>query len=126
MKMKLTLAVATLGVLAACSDAPTSARPSVAPNSASLSVTAAAAAPDFVPGEVIVKFRAGASPAGRASALGRANGQAAEHILTAMMRRAGDAEGLTIMHTSMAVPQAIQALRGSPDVEYAEPPTPAR
>ena len=121
MKKKFTVAIATLGVLAACSDAPTSTRATIdVSDRASLSV-AAAAAPDFVPGEVIVKFRAGASAAGRAAALGRANGQAGERILTAMMRRAGDAEGLTIVHTSMAVPQAIEALRGSAGVEYAEP-----
>jgi subtilisin family serine protease len=118
MKKSFTVAVATLGVLAACSDAPTSTRPSVDPDGPSLSV---AMAPDFVRGEVIVKFRAGASAAGRAGALARANGQAAERILTAMMRRSGDAEGLTIVHTPLAVPEAVAALRGSPDVEYAEP-----
>jgi len=115
----LTVAALILGVLAACSDAPTSTRATIdVPDGASLSV---AAAPDFVPGEVIVKFRSGASATARATALGRANGQAAEHILTAMMQRSGDAEGLTIVHTPLAVPQAVDVLRGSPDVEYAEP-----
>ncbi|MEO7823618.1 MAG: S8 family serine peptidase, partial [Gemmatimonadaceae bacterium] len=119
MKRKFTAAVATLGFLAACSDTPTSTRATIdVPDGPSLS---AAAAADFVPGEVIVKFRAGASATVRATALARANGQAGERILTAMMRRAGDVEGLTIVHTSMAVPQAIEALRGSADVEYAEP-----
>ncbi|MEO5569176.1 MAG: S8 family serine peptidase, partial [Gemmatimonadaceae bacterium] len=118
MKRKFASAVATLGVLAACSDAPTT--PSVvasSPESASLSQSGA----EFVPGEVIVKFREGATASGRAAALGRANGQAAERILTASMRRAGDDEGLTIVHSSMSVPAAVAALRGSPDVEYAEP-----
>jgi subtilisin family serine protease len=114
-----TVAALTLAVLAACSDAPTSTRATIdVPDGASLFV---AAAPDFVPGEVIVKFRSGASATARATALGRANGQAAERILTAMMQRSGDAEGLTIVHTPLAVPQAVDALRGSPDVEYAEP-----
>ena len=119
MKMKFTAALAALGVLAACSDSPTSSRATVeAPDSPSLSTTASA---DVVPGEVIVKFRAGASAAGRAAALGRANGQAGERILTAMMRRAGDTEGLTIVKTSLAVSQAVEALRGLADVEFAEP-----
>lgn len=119
MKKKLTAAIAAVTVLAACSDAPTSTRATIGvPDGPSLSV---AAAPDFVPGEVIVKFRAGASATGRATALGRANGQAGERIVTAAMRRAGDSEGLTIVHTPLAVPQAVAALRGSAEVEYAEP-----
>lgn len=119
MTKKLTAAIAAVAVLAACSDAPTSTRATIGvPDGPSLSV---AAAPDVVLGEVIVKFRAGASAAGRATALGRANAQAGEHIVTAAMRRAGDSEGLTIVHTPLAVPQAVAALRGSPDVEYAEP-----
>lgn len=119
MNMKFAVAAAALGILAACSD-PATSPPSIieVPDGPSLAVVAA---PDFVPGEVIVKFRAGASAAGRAAALGRANGRAGERILTRMMRRRGDAEGLTIVHTSLAVLQAVQALRGSADVEYAEP-----
>ncbi len=119
MKKKLTVAVAILGLLAACSDAPTSSR-ATADVSDGPSLSAAAAA-DFVPGEVVVKFRAGASTAGRAAALGRANGRLGERILTPTMRRAGDAEGLTIVHTPLGVPQAAEALRASADVEYAEP-----
>lgn len=119
MREKLAFAVGTLVLLAACSDPPTSARPSVeVPDGPSL---VAAAPGDFVPGEVIVKFRAGASAAGRAAALVRANGQARERILTAMMRRGGDAEGLTVVRTPMGVSEAVAALRGSADVEYAEP-----
>jgi len=110
------LAVASL---AACSETPVTPDSGLnAPEGPSL---AASAAPDFVPGEVIVKFREGASDAGRGSALERASGRAGERILTAAMRRAGDGEGLTIVHTSLAVPRAIEALRSSPDVEYAEP-----
>ena len=119
MKKTFAVAIAALGLLAACSDTPTSTPAAVdVSDGPSLSIAAAA---DFVPGEVIVKFRAGASATRRVTALGRANGRAGERILTAMMRRAGDSEGLTIVHTSLAVPQAVAALRGSPDVVYAEP-----
>jgi len=113
--------VAALAVasLAACSETPVTPDSGLnAPEGPSL---AASAAPDFVPGEVIVKFREGASDAGRGNALERASGRAGERILTAAMRRAGDGEGLTIIHTSLAVPRAIEALQSSPDVEYAEP-----
>lgn len=117
MNRKFSVAVATLGLLAACADPPTSPAIDLA-GAPALSVAAGA---DVVPGEIIVKFRAGATAAGRAAALGRVNGQAGEHILTAAMQRSGDSGGLTIVHTPLAVSQAVAALRGSEDVEYAEP-----
>jgi subtilisin family serine protease len=119
MNFKFIASAAALGVLAACTDPPTSPPASMdVPDGPSLAV---ATGSDFVPGEVIVKFRAGASATRRSAALARANGRAAERILTATMRRAGDSEGLTIVRTQLAVSEAIAALRASADVEYAEP-----
>ena len=119
MKQKVALAIASLAVLAACSDIPAPTQSVAAPSAAA--AFAAAVGPEYVPGEVIVKFRANASAANRGAAMRAANSAAGERIHTAAMRRAGDAEGITIMNTSMSVPAAIQALRSSPDVEYAEP-----
>ena len=110
-----------LAALAACSPD----RTILAPASDTQLVTDAASALQgggrFVAGEVIVKFRDGITAAGRGRALGRANGQAAERIITARMRAAGDAEGITVVRTPMSVSAAIAALRADPDVEYAEP-----
>jgi subtilisin family serine protease len=114
-----TLTATSMAILAAaCSTDPVSPSPAAAP---ALSQAPAQEGPEYVPGEVIVKFRAGATPEGRANALRAANGQAAERILTASMRGRGDNEGLTVVRTAGNVPAAIQALRGSADVEYAEP-----
>jgi subtilisin family serine protease len=77
--------------------------------------------PEFVAGEVLVKFRAGVSDLGRGAALRAANASVSERIQTAAMLSAGDVEGLTVVRTPMAVLAAIAALRASPDVEYAEP-----
>src|SRR5688572_15462490 len=112
MKQKVALAVVALTALAACSDTPTPTS-IAAPDQASVAANAEGA-PDFVPGEVIVKFRAGASPSNRGLALGRANATAGEHILTATMRRNGDSEGIRVIHTPMNVPDAVAALRNSP------------
>jgi subtilisin family serine protease len=81
----------------------------------------APAEPQFVPGEVLVKFRAGTSAAGRSAALASVNATAAERVLTAAMRRAGDAEGITVVRTAGPVPAAAQALSARGEVEYAEP-----
>jgi hypothetical protein len=112
-------ALAAAVALAACSTDPAVTGPSAAP--ARSAAAAQAGGPEFVPGEVLVKFRAGASAASRGAAMRAANAQAGERILTNAMRRAGDGEGITVVHTPMGVPAAVQALRNSPDVEYAEP-----
>jgi subtilisin family serine protease len=75
----------------------------------------------FVAGEVIVKFRNGTSEVARGRALGRANAQVAERIITAQMRAGGDNEGITVVRSAMSVTAAVAALRGDADVEYAEP-----
>lgn len=112
------VAVASLALLSACSP---DRLPTAGPPEQPTLSAAAAGGSEFVPGELIVKFRAGASDAARGAALRAANAAVSERILTAAMRSAGDAEGLTVIHTSRAVPDAILALRGNPDVEYAEP-----
>jgi len=110
-----------LALLAACS-ADTSLAPVSPPvDVARTNQSANAQGPDFVQGEVLVKFRAGVSASARTAAMQRANAQAAERILTAAMRRAGDNEGVTVLRTPMGVAEAVQALRNAPDVEYAEP-----
>jgi subtilisin family serine protease len=76
---------------------------------------------EFVPGEVIVKFKSGVVNAQRGAALSAVSGTVREKIFTRAMQDAGDAEGLTIVRTSLSVPAAVNALRSLPDVEYAEP-----
>src|SRR5687768_13477638 len=58
MSRKFAVAVASLTVLAACSDTPTTPQPARSGDGASFS---ASNAPDHVPGEVIVRFRPGAT-----------------------------------------------------------------
>lgn len=107
-------------LLAACSPDETI----TSPATGTRQVTTAAdlqSGPDFVPGEVIVKFRAGASPTARARALGRANASVAERIVTARMRAGGDDEGITLVRSGLPTQAAIAALKEDADVEYAEP-----
>jgi subtilisin family serine protease len=112
------LTASVLALAVGCATDPTSPVPGPAP---ALEQGVAAGGPAFVPGEVIVKFRRGASASGRGAAMRAANAQVGEHIVTGAMRRAGDEEGVVVLRTPMAVQAAVQALRGSADVEYAEP-----
>ncbi|MBW3629238.1 MAG: S8 family serine peptidase [Gemmatimonadetes bacterium] len=109
---------ASLVVLASCSpdELPTA----TAPTEPSLNRSQSAAG-EFVAGEVLVKFRANASAEARGAALGAASAAVRERIVTAAMRQAGDAEGVTLVHSGLGTAAAIQRLRGNPNVEYAEP-----
>ena len=122
MKRALVFGLAAVG-LAACQDSPTTApiAPAEGPALNEAPAAARGGPPEYVPGEVIVKFRAGASEVGRGAAMRSANAEVVERIRTGPMARAGDAEGITVVRTGRGVPEAIQALRESPEVEYAEP-----
>lgn len=115
--------LASISLASACATDTSSTAPDVA--SATRAPARAAsqqdAAPDYVPGEVLVKFRAGTTASARGAALGAANAAVAERILTAQMRRAGDDEGVMLVRTGLSVGAAIQALRGNAAVVYAEP-----
>ncbi|MDX5437874.1 MAG: S8 family serine peptidase [Pontibacter sp.] len=75
----------------------------------------------FVPNEVLVKFKAGTSAAAKAAVLERISGKVKEHILTKTMERFGDKEGLTLVHTPMAALEALGKMKGAAEIEYAEP-----
>ncbi|WP_411282212.1 S8 family peptidase [Gemmatimonas sp.] len=108
-------------VLAACSPEQTSLTDPTDAALAAAPQASVARAPEFVPGEVIVRFRAGASSASRGAIMRAANAQVDEKIVTATMRGRGDSEGITVLRTSMNVPDAIEALKARAEVEYAEP-----
>lgn len=111
------IATVALAALSACSadQIPTNPASAVAARSSEIG------AAESVANEVIVRFRADASAASRAAVLGAVNASVSERIVTAAMRRAGDAEGLTVIRTGLAVAAAVQQLRNSSDVLYAEP-----
>jgi subtilisin family serine protease len=101
--------------LAACSDNQTPVTPDVE------TPALTRAAPEFVPGEVIVKFRPDASAAERGAALSTVNATVRERIVTPRMRRAESGEGLSVVHSDLGTMAAIERLRSDPRVEYAEP-----
>lgn len=115
--------LASLALGSACATDTSSTAPDMesATRAAARAASQADAAPDYVPGEVLVRFRAGATAATRGAALGAANAVVAERIVTAQMRRAGDGEGVTLVRSGLATAAAIASLRGNAAVEYAEP-----
>jgi hypothetical protein len=74
----------------------------------------------FVPNELLVKFKAGTSKVSKDKALLRIGGTVAEKILTKNMQRFNDNEGLLLVHTPLAVLEAKDKLKGM-EIEFAEP-----
>jgi subtilisin family serine protease len=74
-----------------------------------------------VPNELLVKFKAGVAQEARNAALARIGGRVSEKILTMAMERFGDKEGLLVVHTPLAVFEAINKMKGGAEIEYAEP-----
>ena len=75
----------------------------------------------YVPNEVIVKFKAGASATARENALNHVNAQVAEKILTHAMKHAGDNDGVVLLKVPMAALDAVGIMKKLEGVEYAEP-----
>jgi subtilisin family serine protease len=76
---------------------------------------------EYMPNEVLVKFKAGVSESARAAVLSRVGGKAAEKILTKAMQRFGDNEGITLVTMPLAAMEALGRLKGAAEIEYAEP-----
>ena len=117
---------ALLFILNGCSQTPSTAPSSLNEDPALVSSSVETAGfqgerPEYVPGEAIVKFKPNVRQSNRMAALKAANATVGERIVTAAMKRAGDAEGLTIVRTPLSVPAAVKILQSSPDVVYVEP-----
>ncbi|MGE5438157.1 MAG: S8 family peptidase [Syntrophothermus sp.] len=75
----------------------------------------------FVPNELLVKFKAGVSTDKKNAALNRISGIVKERILTKVMQNFGDREGWYLIKSPKSTPEAINSMKNSIDVETAEP-----
>lgn len=77
--------------------------------------------PEFVPNELLVKFKKGTSSAARGNALGLLKASLKEHIHTAAMKRSGDDQGVLLLSVNANALEAISKAKGFTEIEYAEP-----
>jgi subtilisin family serine protease len=121
-KTSLILGVCSIAMLTACKKdlKPTSGIEEVASATRSDNPVAQAASDPYVSNEVLVKFTKGTSETGISNALARIGGNVQEKVLTRAMQRAGD-EGFYVVHTPLAVLDAVAKMKGIERVEYAEP-----
>jgi len=90
--------------------------------SAEADLARASGGPQFIPDEVLVKFRPGTSAADKANARGLANASVVEVVTTPLMKNQGTGDlELVRLPPGLTVARAMGRLKGSFVVEYAEP-----
>jgi subtilisin family serine protease len=121
-KTSLILGLCSIAMLTACKKdlKPTSGIEEVASATRSENPVAQAASDPYVSNEVLVKFTKGTSETGISNALARISGKVQEKVLTKAMQRVGD-EGFYLVHTPLAVLEAVSKIRGIEGIEFAEP-----
>ena len=121
-KTSIFLCVCSLALLTACKKdlQPSSGVEEMASATRSDNPVAQAASDPYVSNEILVKFVKGTTETGRANALARIGGNVQEKVLTKAMQRIGD-EGFYVVHTPLAVLDAVGKMKGIEGVEYAEP-----
>lgn len=76
---------------------------------------------DMVPNEVLVKFKEGVDETRKKTVLEKIGGKQKEKILTRIMAKRGDRQGIAVVNLSGKVDDAVALMTGLPEVEYAEP-----
>jgi subtilisin family serine protease len=75
----------------------------------------------FVPNELLIKFKAGTGEKNRTQTLSLINAKVSEHILTNAMQSSGDNQGVYLVNTPTDVFAAMARMKGESNIEYAEP-----
>jgi hypothetical protein len=121
-KTSLILGICSIAMLTACKKdlKPTSGVEEFSSASRSDNPIAQAASDPYISNEILVKFVKGTSETGIANALARISGNVQEKVLTKAMQRASE-DGFYVVHTPLAVLEAVGKLKGIEGIEYAEP-----
>lgn len=90
-------------------------------NDANLKNASVEAQAIHVPNEMLVKFKDGVNENQKAAVLAKVNGRVKEKILTKMMEKAGDKQGIELVSVPDQALEAIARLKGLAEIEYAEP-----
>lgn len=78
-------------------------------------------AQNYEPNEVLIKFKSGVSDAKQSEILDRIGGKVKEKILTKIMEKFGDNQGILLVQLPINALEAIARVRGWDEIEYAEP-----
>lgn len=90
-------------------------------SSASQRSSARTNAQNYEPNEVLIKFKGGVSDAKQAEIIGRIGGKVKEKILTKLMEKFGDKEGISLIQMPINALEAIARVKNLSEIEYVEP-----
>lgn len=76
---------------------------------------------NMVPNEILVKFKERVDAGKKEEILAKFGGKLKEKILTKMMEKQGDKEGILLLSFPGTIPDALASVKGLGEVEYAEP-----
>lgn len=76
---------------------------------------------NYVPNELLVKFKTGVKNDKREALLAKLSGKLKEKVLTKMMQRLGDDEGISLISITGSVTDAIAKIKDDGEIEFAEP-----
>lgn len=76
---------------------------------------------NYVPNELLVRFKAGTDPSAKKQVLSELNAEVLEVILTKAMKNTGDKEGIHLLRVPVAALEAIAKAKGFGEVLFAEP-----
>jgi subtilisin family serine protease len=116
-----TLVITSILLLFAVSCSKIDPKPEITSNAQSVNNGLGNSSMAYVPNELIVKFKTATSNSKRDEVLARIGGQVQERIITKAMQRAGDNEGITLIHTNLDAMEAVNRLKGGVEIIYAEP-----
>ncbi|MFZ9743802.1 MAG: S8 family serine peptidase, partial [Chitinophagaceae bacterium] len=76
---------------------------------------------EYVPNEMLVKFKKGTTQSARAKVVGLLNASIKEHIHTAAMKHFGDDQGVLLLKINENALDGISKAKAFGEIEYAEP-----
>src|SRR5436190_21747275 len=71
---------------------------------------------NYVPNEILVKFKTGVSEDAKDKIFSKHSASVSERIITKMMKKSGDNEGVYRLHTPLAVFDAISKMKGNTEI----------
>lgn len=94
---------------------------SISDESVSLKSASLVGGHEVVPNEMLVKFIAGTTATKKDELIAKLSGKVKEKILTKIMEKQGDKDGIELLTIPGSVADAVLAAKGLSEVEYAEP-----
>jgi subtilisin family serine protease len=118
---KIAVSVLSIAFLSSCSKVELNPKDLLLDIDAAANVANQASNAEYVPNEILVKFKKGTTQSARAKVVGLLNASIKEHIHTAAMKRFGDDQGILLLKINENAMDGISKAKAFGEIEYAEP-----